>query len=650
MHIIKQIFFIVLITSLVACGGGGGGAAPNLASSNSSLTSSTSSAISSQPPASFLITTKNNLGGTVSPSSIVVAANGTTDFSITPEKGYKITQVSGCDGELKGSVFSTAKAISACTVEATFSLEVNDVPKAPRVVAYVVEENAKDALGELLAQFSAVVANDTRSTIRILTVNTATKPTEIRKSLQAIDNLWGVFLIGDVPSSTQIISNQFVNYKRIDDGYYRLLKCSQFEQLDDFNFSIPNGGSDLWVDPNCRHGNWVSRIIGRSPGRLDDVVAFLKKDLELRHSSNWLPKFESQVLAWFGSIRKVYKESDQTIFPDLSTLYADNPLYKSTQISQFDVPNHTAQDMLNNFKSCLLSPTEICAINVHGNGNGIQIEGQGKLGEEYSSDVIGIDSNTIAGWPIKAKVINMISCGPGDFSQNNFFAGNILHSGDTLLVTTPTQVIASSSTVMAGQSVTEHPSLGMGASFAEVDPLDSSPMHYFGDPTITLRTKPQGAQPIMVINGERYHSTTSVVPLIFPDSLQNTLVKTTLRVGNAGTANLKIRLGLNQDHTGVDRANPCLSGCSRSLAFNIADNLPWIKPTNELDAFPSYEIITIAPGAQRNITFSFQPALLTYEDGSKKTAYGSYTGTWFMISNDPENSRAWLELSAKAIP
>lgn len=635
---IKYLYSVLLMTTLVACGGGGSGASPT----NSLTPSSTAQ--------TFLISTKSNSGGTLSPSSKAIAINSTLDVTITPETGYKIAKVSGCDGTLAGNIFTTAKVSAECTVDVTFLLEINDVPEAPRVIAYVVEQKAKDVLDDQLTQFAAAVAKDTRASTKIITVTTETKPTDIRKLLQATENLWGAFLIGDVPTSFINISSQQITHKRIDDEYYRLLKCSQFNQIDDFNFSIPKGGADLWIEPDCRHGIWVSRIVGRSPGRNDDVVAFIKKDLDLRHSTNWLPKFEAHMLAWFGSTRKALAEYSQDLYPELPSLYANHPLYKLNQVAQIDVPGHTAQEMLQSFKNCVTSPTEICSVDVHGNGLGISIEGQGDMDSSYSSDAVWLDSNAIASWPIKAKVVNMLSCGPGDFLKNNFFAGSILHGGDTLLVTTPTQTIFSTPTVMAGQSVTEHPSLGMGASFAEVDPLDSSPMHYFGDPTITLRAKPQGAQPIMIVNGSRYHSTTSVVPLIFPDSLQSALVKTTLRIGNAGTADLKIRFGLTQNHTGVDKAYYLVLGCASSLAFNIADNLPWITPRNELDSFPSYEIITIAPGAQHNITFSFQPAVLACEDGSKKTFYGSYTGTWFMISNDPENSRVWLELVAKAQP
>ena len=662
MQIVRNILFFFSMILLASCGGGGGGGGGaaigsvsilSAFSSTSAISStfSSSSTISSASSASFLVTTKSNLGGSIGPASSVVLQNNTSDFSITPENGYKIAQVSGCNGTLTGNVFTTANILSDCVIEATFTLDITDVPEAPRVLAYVVEKNAYDALGDLLVQFTTVVAADTHSTTKIITVDSTAKPTEIRKSLQAIDNLWGVFLIGDIPPSLLNVSNVPASIsKRIDDEYFRLLKCSQFVQLDDFNFSIPDNGSYLWNDPDCRHGNWVSRIIGRSPGRTDDVVAFIKKDIDLRHSSMWSPVFSWQSLAWFGDTRQIYAQTSQALYPNLSPLYVDSPLYNVNQVTQVDVPGHSAQDMLQYFKNCVTSLTEICEAVVHGNGSGLDIEGQGIMGVLYSSDSTWVDSNTIASWSIKAKVINLISCGPGDFLQGSFFAGTLLSNGNTLLITTPTQEVFVSTTFVDKQAVTEHPSLGMGASFAEVDPLDSSPWHYFGDPTITLRAKPQGDKPVMVINGSHFHFTNSVIPFGFPDSLHNGLVKSELRIGNAGTSDLKIRIALMQDHISVDRANPCGVGCGSSLAFNVADNLQWISSADELSAFPSYEIITIVPGAQRTIEFSFQPAVGTFSDGTTKTFYGSYAGSWFLVSNDPDNSRVWLDMSVKATP
>ena len=61
-------------------------------------------------------------GGNVSPASQMVHDGTTAVFTVTPETGYSIDQVSGCDGSLDGSTYTTGAIAGACTVEATFAL------------------------------------------------------------------------------------------------------------------------------------------------------------------------------------------------------------------------------------------------------------------------------------------------------------------------------------------------------------------------------------------------------------------------------------------------------------------------------------------------------------------------------------------------
>ncbi len=308
MRICNYAFVFVLVLMLMACGGGGGGSSSGASagipasdtvsssvsssSKSSALSSSISSAITfssssaSEALTSFLVTTTTNHGGVIVPASNVTPINSMSNFTITPETGYRISAVSGCEGSLKGNVYITGNITSTCSVDVVFALDVKSVPVAPRVIAYVVEQTARDALGNYLEEFSSLIENDTRSTTKVVTVSATTKPADIRKSLQDIDNLWGVFLIGNVPVSHKVIANEYVNYQRIDDSYYRLPRCSYYKQIDDVRFSTPDDGFAMWHDPDCKQGNWVSRIIGRSIDRNDDVVAFVKKDIKLRHSFN----------------------------------------------------------------------------------------------------------------------------------------------------------------------------------------------------------------------------------------------------------------------------------------------------------------------------------------------------------------------------
>ena len=60
-------------------------------------------------------------GGTISPASRTIAQGATTTFTVTPSPGYGIGTVSGCDGALAGSTYTTGPIIGACAVRATFS-------------------------------------------------------------------------------------------------------------------------------------------------------------------------------------------------------------------------------------------------------------------------------------------------------------------------------------------------------------------------------------------------------------------------------------------------------------------------------------------------------------------------------------------------
>ncbi len=69
---------------------------------------------------SYTVSTNAGAGGTISPSSRAVNHGGATSFTITPNSGYSIETVSGCNGSASGNTYTTGTITSACTVSATF--------------------------------------------------------------------------------------------------------------------------------------------------------------------------------------------------------------------------------------------------------------------------------------------------------------------------------------------------------------------------------------------------------------------------------------------------------------------------------------------------------------------------------------------------
>jgi uncharacterized delta-60 repeat protein len=69
----------------------------------------------------LLVTPEAGVGGTISPDLIqVVDAGAIVEFTVTPDVGFKIVDVSGCQGSLDGKSYTTGPIQADCTVEAVF--------------------------------------------------------------------------------------------------------------------------------------------------------------------------------------------------------------------------------------------------------------------------------------------------------------------------------------------------------------------------------------------------------------------------------------------------------------------------------------------------------------------------------------------------
>ena len=70
----------------------------------------------------FVVTPSAGANGSISPNADqLVALNGTTSFTVTPNYGYAISSITGCSGALSGNTYTTGPITSDCTVSAIFS-------------------------------------------------------------------------------------------------------------------------------------------------------------------------------------------------------------------------------------------------------------------------------------------------------------------------------------------------------------------------------------------------------------------------------------------------------------------------------------------------------------------------------------------------
>jgi hypothetical protein len=70
---------------------------------------------------SHTVTTGSGTGGVITPASKVVKNGGSTTLTLKADYGYKIDQVSGCNGILTGTQYKTGPITADCTVTAEFN-------------------------------------------------------------------------------------------------------------------------------------------------------------------------------------------------------------------------------------------------------------------------------------------------------------------------------------------------------------------------------------------------------------------------------------------------------------------------------------------------------------------------------------------------
>ncbi len=69
---------------------------------------------------SFTVSSSTDGNGIVSPEQIELAYNAQTSFTITPNSGYRIEEVLGCNGELARNIYTVSNLTQDCQVEVSF--------------------------------------------------------------------------------------------------------------------------------------------------------------------------------------------------------------------------------------------------------------------------------------------------------------------------------------------------------------------------------------------------------------------------------------------------------------------------------------------------------------------------------------------------
>ncbi len=102
--VIKNILIPSAILLLASCGGSGG------SSNNSNNT----------PVLEYQLKATASEGGTISPSTITVKQGETAHFSVKPDSGFMMTNISGCNGIFKDDIYTVSSVNTSCSIQANF--------------------------------------------------------------------------------------------------------------------------------------------------------------------------------------------------------------------------------------------------------------------------------------------------------------------------------------------------------------------------------------------------------------------------------------------------------------------------------------------------------------------------------------------------
>ncbi|MGA9343332.1 MAG: PQQ-dependent sugar dehydrogenase, partial [Rhodanobacteraceae bacterium] len=84
--------------------------------------------IPTTPPTMYTVTPSAGIGGNIDPNTPqTVEERATVSFMVTPDTGYEIADVTGCDGTLADNLYTTAPVTADCDVLASFSVLTHTV-------------------------------------------------------------------------------------------------------------------------------------------------------------------------------------------------------------------------------------------------------------------------------------------------------------------------------------------------------------------------------------------------------------------------------------------------------------------------------------------------------------------------------------------
>lgn len=540
------------------------------------------------------------------------------------------------------SVFSASIGAVMQRLSALSSGSFAEAPAGTRKIVLLASADQMSSNGARVSALASALTSDlnglrpTGPTWVVSTMTAASTVTAIREQLRAFD---GGILIGRVPVAT---AN---GAPRLD--VYRLPNCPLLQV--DSNGEV-SSFSWLGVDPRCKNGLVISILRGQSPQtdlsdvarKLDQMIAYHKTSSATNNS--WAQQLLYVEGGWFGG-----PDAHQAGQFDA---WAEIRMFPQDAISYLDVG--TSEPRRDAFVKCITRNNEICGANLHGSPTLIQFEGPGTPGVFHSSDSISWVPSTLAAQSVQAKYITLNSCSTQNFLVDQSVGTALLMNGSALLTRGYAEDGWSSNHHEEDVIRNEYALLQNGSTFFEAlyGRMETTPDSIQGDPFITMRPVPKGAQPRLSINGTHYNNAVSAFAVNMPDSVNGSTLTQVVTYSNRGDADLHLRIGMVPTRVGVD------TGSSQGFELFGSDNtvftvdfkqtfsdgrvLMW--PAFVLDTYGGGMHATLKPGQNLAVTYRLTPPLNA--NGTPQSP-GQYAWDLVNTSDDPTNGRVAIMLMAR---
>lgn len=505
---------------------------------------------------------------------------------------------------------------SICGCPAGMICRNNDICiKTPqKSVLIFVDETTYQQLSGKINRLANDIENDLDVNVSVKHAN-YTSSVQIRniiKSYYQTKRLFGSILIGSIPTFHQKNSLYYTDwfYKELSD------RCP-----------LETDGKFQYDAENCKPVDVISKadvFAGRitPPVSGSEGIALIKKYLDKNHNYRTEKLNFKQRMLIYPNI-SIYKDiSYKKLNANLDIAISRMHTYSRKQIDLITTknPESAKQEYL---QKLLNNSYEIGLISIHGAPTSQQILGAISVSWE---DIKNISPN--------AFFIDLVSCNNGAFQHQNYFAGWLLFSGNTLVVNAQTVSIGSGDLLpdlpIEPRKFIELSPLELGAPVGEMIRRENSDaVQSFGDLTLRMRRAPSKESKIIAPTKLDFGKVTG--------GKNKSLIWT---IRNKGNSALNLRYMANASFT-VDG--------EFSYSF---DNPSKVAPGLNFQGFtipgmiPFSSVITIAPGEKKDITFSFAPAVF------RKTGL-TQTGKYFDIvrfyTNDPTKPYLDIELIGEGV-